>query len=130
MATISVEVVSPEEVLFSGEAEMVITKTLAGEIAFQAGHQAFLGALADNHTRVHLVDGTVEDIAVHGGFVEVSGNKVTILSDDAVVGSKVDVEAERRRAHEAEERLRHEHDADVAGQLSQAHTRLRAARHL
>ena len=72
--TMTVEVVSPEAVLYSGEAEMVITRTLGGgEIAFQPGHAPFLGALIENHTRVFLPGGTVEDIAVHGGFVEVSG---------------------------------------------------------
>ena len=68
----AVEVVSPERVLYSGEATMVITRTFGGgEIAFQANHAPFLGALSENHTRVFQVDGTVRDIAVHGGFVEV-----------------------------------------------------------
>ena len=46
-----VEVVSPEAVLYSGEADMVITRTLGGgEVAFQAGHAAFLGALCCSGT--------------------------------------------------------------------------------
>ena len=99
----TVEVVSPERVLYSGEATMVITRTLGGgEIAFQAGHAAFLGALTECHTRVFLVDGTVEDIAVHGGFVEVSSNKVSILSDTAELGSQVDVERARQAKERAE----------------------------
>jgi F-type H+-transporting ATPase subunit epsilon len=100
-----VEVVSPEAVLYSGEADMVITRTLgAGEIAFQAGHAAFLGALVENHTRVFQTDGTVQDIAIHRGFVEVSGNptKVSILSDTAELAQDIDVE----RAKEALERHR------------------------
>jgi F-type H+-transporting ATPase subunit epsilon len=73
MASMTVEVVSPERVLFSGEATMVITRTLGGgEIAFLPGHAPFLGALTENHTRVFLVDGSTLDIAVHAGFVEVS----------------------------------------------------------
>jgi F-type H+-transporting ATPase subunit epsilon len=100
-----VEVVSPEAVLYSGEADMVITRTLgAGEIAFQAGHAAFLGALVENHTRVFQTDGTVQDIAIHRGFVEVSGTptKVSILSDTAELAQDIDVE----RAKEALERHR------------------------
>lgn len=127
-ATMTVEVVSPEEVLYSGEATMVITRTLGGgEIAFQAGHAPFLGALSENHTRVFLADGNVEDIAVHGGFVEVSNNKVSILSDAAELGSKVDVERARTAKQRAEERLRHEHDAEAVSALGRAHARLRAA---
>ncbi len=101
-----VEVVSPEAVLYSGEADMVITRTLgAGEIAFQAGHAAFLGALVESHTRIFQTDGTVQDIAIHRGFVEVSGNptKVSILSDTAELAQDIDVE----RAKEALERHRH-----------------------
>ena len=100
-----VEVVSPEAVLFSGEANMVITRTLGGgEIAFLPGHAPFLGALVENHTRVFQTDGTVQDIAVHGGFVEVSGNdQVTILSDMAELAQDIDVE----RAKEALERHQH-----------------------
>lgn len=124
----TVEVVSPEEVLYSGEAVMVITRTLeGGEIAFQAGHAAFLGALQDNHTRVHLADGSTEDIAVHGGFVEVSNNKVSILSDAAELGSQVDVERAQAAKARAEELLRHEHDAEAVSALSRAHARLNAA---
>jgi F-type H+-transporting ATPase subunit epsilon len=101
-----VEVVSPEAVLYSGEADMVITRTLGGgEVAFQAGHAAFLGALVENHTRVFQTDGTVQDIAIHRGFVEVSGNptKVSILSDTAELAQDIDVE----RAKAALERHQH-----------------------
>ena len=124
----TVEVVSPEQVLYSGEATMVITRTLGGgEIAFQPGHAAFLGALTENHTRVFLADGTVEDIAVHGGFVEVSNNKVSILSDAAELGSAIDIERARVAKERAEDRLRHEHDAEALSALGRAHARLRAA---
>ena len=123
-----VEVVSPEQVLYSGEATMVITRTLGGgEIAFQPGHAAFLGALTENHTRVFLADGGTEDIAVHGGFVEVSNNTVSILSDAAELGSQVDIERARSAKERAEDRLRHEHDAEAVSALSRAHARLNAA---
>jgi F-type H+-transporting ATPase subunit epsilon len=123
-----VEVVSPEQVLFSGEASMVITRTIGGgEIAFQPGHAAFLGALQECHTRVYLADGKIEDIAVHGGFVEVSNNKVSILSDSAELGSSIDVERARAAKDRAEATLRHEHDAEAVSALSRAHARLNAA---
>jgi F-type H+-transporting ATPase subunit epsilon len=124
----TVEVVSPEQVLYSGEATMVITRTLGGgEIAFQPGHAAFLGALSENHTRVFLADGKVEDIAIHGGFVEVSSNKVSILSDAAELGDDVDVERARSAKERAEATLRHEHDAEAVSALGRAHARLNAA---
>lgn len=125
---LTVEVVSPEAVLYSGEATMVITRTLGGgEIAFQAGHAPFLGALTENHTRVFLVDGTTEDIAVHGGFVEVSANKVSILSDTAELAGQIDVERARRAKERAEAQLRHGHDAEAISALSRANARLTTA---
>ena len=124
----TVEVVSPEQVLYSGEATMVITRTIGGgEVAFQPGHVAFLGALTENHTRVFLADGSIEDVAVHGGFVEVSNNKVSILSDAAELGSQVDIERARSAKERAEEVLRHEHDAEAVSALGRAHARLNAA---
>ena len=124
----SVEVVSPEQVLYSGEATMVITRTLGGgEIAFQPGHAAFLGALQECHTRVFLESGSVEDIAVHGGFVEVSNNKVSILSDSAELGADIDIERARAAKDRAENALRQAHDAEADSALSRAHARLHAA---
>ena len=126
--TMTVEVVSPEAVLYSGEATMVITRTLGGgEIAFQPGHAAFVAALTENHTRVFLADGSVEDIAVHGGFVEVSNNTVSLLSDAAEVGSMIDIERAQAAKDRAEERLRHEHDAEAVSALGRANARLSAA---
>jgi F-type H+-transporting ATPase subunit epsilon len=120
-----VEVVSPERILFSGDATMVITRTLGGgDIAFLPGHAPFLAALTENHTKIHLVEGGVEDVAVHGGFVEVSGNKVSILSDVAELASQIDVDRARRARDRAEERLRHEHDAEAVSALARAQARL------
>ncbi len=129
-----VEVVSPEAVLYSGEADMVITRTLGGgEIAFQSGHAPFLGALIENHTRVFQTDGTIQDMAIHRGFVEVSGSptKISILSDTAELAEQIDVE----RAKEALERhqlmLRDQHIDDTMIEVAtagrdRARARLRA----
>jgi F-type H+-transporting ATPase subunit epsilon len=128
MATMQVELVSPEKVVFSGEATQVITRTLGGgEIAFLPGHAPFLGALTENHTRITLADGSQLDVAVHGGFVQVADNKVSILSDIAEVGDQID----RGRATAAKERaeavLRNEDDAEAEAALSRANARLNAS---
>ena len=126
-ATLRVEVVSPERVLFSGEARQVITRTLGGgEIAFLPGHSAFLGALVENHTRIYMSDGRVQDLAVHGGFVEVAPDHVTILSDAAELSGEIDVERARKALHRAEEAIRGEHDAAAESALRRAHVRLAA----
>ena len=122
-----VDVVSPERVLFSGEATMVVTRTLSGDIAFMPGHAPFVGALSECHTRIHLVDGTVADVAVHGGFVEVSHGKVSILSDVAEMAAQIDVPRAQAAKERAEAAMMSEHDAEVESALRRAHARLNAA---
>ncbi|MBC48735.1 MAG: ATP synthase F1 subunit epsilon [Ilumatobacter sp.] len=117
---IIVEVVSPEKVLYSGEADMVITRTAGGgEIAFQAGHAAFLGVLVENHTRVFQTDGQVQDIAVHRGFVEVSGNptKISLLSDTAELAADINVDRAKEALERHQQTLR---DETVDGAIADA----------
>lgn len=130
-STLRVELVSPEKVLFSGEATMVVTRTLGGgDIAFMAGHAPFLAALTENHTRIYLVDGSVQDVAVHGGFVQVTGDKVSILSDVAELAAGVDVPRAQRSRDAAEAALRADAtDAEATSALRRATARLAAAGH-
>ncbi len=91
--SLHVELVSPERILYSGEAEMVVCRTAeGGEIAFLTGHAPFLGALDIGLVRIKTTAGTEEVAAVHGGFVEVRNNRVTILSDVAELASQVDAD--------------------------------------
>src|SRR3954447_3301939 len=123
-----VELVSPEKVVFSGEATQVITRTLGGgEIAFLPGHAPFLGALTESHTRITLADGGQLDVAVHGGFVQVGDNKVSILSDIAELSADIHRGRAFAAMERAEARLRQEQDADAAAALSRAHARLNAS---
>jgi F-type H+-transporting ATPase subunit epsilon len=122
-----VELVSPERILYSGEAEMVICRTTDGDIAFLADHAPFIGTLEIGVVRVKTVGGSDEVAAVHGGFVEVRDNRVILLSDVAELASQIDVDRARRQRDEAEEKLRHDHDADCEAQLRRAHVRLEAA---
>ena len=125
--TLQVELVSPERILYSGEADMIIARTVSGgDIAFLTGHTPFVGAL-DIATLTIRSDQGDEVVAVHGGFVEVSNDRVTILSDVAELSSQVDVERARRAREAAEEHLRHEHDAEVEAAARRAHVRLVAA---
>jgi F-type H+-transporting ATPase subunit epsilon len=126
-ATMQVELVSPEKVVFSGVATQVVTRTLGGgEIAFLPGHAPFLGALTECHTRVWMEDGAVLDVAVHGGFVQVGADKVSILSDIAEMAIDIDRGRAQQAKERAEEALRHEHDAEAAAALARAHARLNA----
>jgi F-type H+-transporting ATPase subunit epsilon len=126
---VEVELVSPEEVLYQGEADMVVARTLGGgEIAFLTNHAPFLGALDDWPVRLILNDGSQERFAVHGGFVEVSHNHVVILSDVAELAGAIDVERANAAKERAEEALRADpDDEEAAAALQRANTRLEVA---
>jgi F-type H+-transporting ATPase subunit epsilon len=79
-----VSLVSPERILWEGEADMVIARTTDGEIAFLTGHAPFLGALGEGRVAIVPTGGGARvEATIAGGFVEVSNSTVTILSDVA-----------------------------------------------
>ena len=122
-----VQVVSPEAVSYTGEAETVIVRTVdGGDIAFQAGHVPFIGTLAVWSAEVVKEGGDRDVFAVHRGFVQVSGNRVTILSDVSEAVEEIDV----ARARAARERARaalaaDADDEEASAALGRAELRLR-----
>ena len=126
-----VSLVSPERILYQGQAEMVIARTDGGDIAFLTGHAPFLGALGIGPVRIRPTEGSGSGevlAAVHGGFVEVSNDRVTILSDVAERPENIDVERARRAKETAEAALRQDPDsAEAADALRRADLRLEVA---
>jgi F-type H+-transporting ATPase subunit epsilon len=86
-----VELVSPEKVLFSGVATIVVCRPEGGDAAFLPGHAPYLGLLGVGPVLIRTADGKEVKAAVHGGFIEVRNNKVTILSDVAELAGDIDV---------------------------------------
>jgi F-type H+-transporting ATPase subunit epsilon len=126
---VEVQLVSPEQVLYVGEADMVVARTLGGgEIAFLRGHAPFLGALADSSVRLVLSGGGQERFAVHGGFVEVAHDRVIVLSDVAELAGDIDTDRAREAKTRAEEALRaNVDDEDAQAALARADVRLEVA---
>jgi F-type H+-transporting ATPase subunit epsilon len=121
---LDVALVSPERILFTGEADMVICRTTDGEIAFLTGHAPLVGALGIATVRLKLSDGGEIKAAVHGGFVEVRDNRVSILSDVAELPEQIDAERARRARDEAERLIREGADAGAEAALRRAQVRL------
>ncbi|MBJ30545.1 MAG: ATP synthase F1 subunit epsilon [Acidimicrobiaceae bacterium] len=124
-----VELVSPEDISYSGEAEMVIARTVeGGDIAFQPGHVPFIGVLAVWSVDVIRPDGGRDTIAVHQGFVQVAGTKVSILSDVSESAGDIDVARAEAAKSTAEAALAADRDdAAAAAALARAELRLRVA---
>jgi len=80
----SVDLVSVESKVWSGEAEMLVARTTEGELAVLAGHAPLLGQLKEP-SRVRVKVGGADEIAydVAGGFISVTEDGVTILAESA-----------------------------------------------
>jgi F-type H+-transporting ATPase subunit epsilon len=121
VAELHVELVSVESEVWSGEATQVVARTTEGEIGVLPGHAPLLGQLADGGTvRIFEVGGGEVVAAVHGGFLSITDEGVTVLAEVAELGPDIDT----TRAKAALERARGEQD--VAAQR-RAESRLRAA---
>ena len=122
------QLVSPERVLYEGEAEMVVCRTTDGEIAFLPGHVPFVGALGIAAVRIILPEKGEVSVAVHGGFVEVSNDTVTILSDVAELPDQVDVVRAQTAKEAAQQRVSAEpENEDAHAALARAELRLEVA---
>ena len=97
MAEISVELVAVERRLWSGTATMVVAQTTEGELGVLPGHEPVLGQLVEGGVvKVRTTDGDTVVAAVHGGFLSVTGDGVSILAESAELAHEIDVEQARR----------------------------------
>lgn len=126
---LNVQVVSPESVSYTGEAAMVVARTVeGGDIAFQQGHIPFIGILQVWSVDVVKDDGSRDTFAVHRGFVQVSGEDITILSDVSEAKDTIDVARAERALADAEQALAADaEDAAAADDKARAELRLRVA---
>ncbi len=90
-----VDVVSPEATVWSGEATFVVARTPDGEIGIMADHEPLLAALVTSAVEVEGSDGSRTTIGVHGGFLQVLKNQVTLLTDRAQISTGTKEDAAR-----------------------------------
>jgi F-type H+-transporting ATPase subunit epsilon len=130
VAKLRVGVVSPEREIWSGEADMVIAKTVDGEIGIMPQHAPVLGVLVEGGVLTVKRGGGESDLiaAVHGGFLSVADNEVSILAEVAELGSEVDVARAKNALDRAQASIEaDQEDADAASEAKRAKARLRAA---
>jgi len=109
--TLRVELVVPEGQIWSGRANMVIAKTLDGDIGVLTGHTPVLGILAEGSLVRIMPEGAADAAvgaevvaAVNGGFFSVADDRVSILAREAQLGEEVDARAARSALDEAVQR--------------------------
>ena len=98
------EVVTPDRLVLSAEAEVVVCPGVEGQFGVLPGHIPFLSALEIGEM-YYKAGGKTEYLAVSGGFAEVTGEKVTIVAESAEKGREIDVERVKRAQERAEKRI-------------------------
>ncbi len=115
MPKLSVEVVSAERVVYTGEADMVVAPGSAGVLGILPRHAALLTTLNPGALRVKN-DADEVVIAISGGFLEVNNNRVQVLTDAAERAEEID----EARAEEARQRAQHALETFSRGQAVEA----------
>jgi F-type H+-transporting ATPase subunit epsilon len=123
MAEMKVELVAVERRVWSGEANFVFARTTVGEIGVLPGHEPTLAQLEEaGIVRIDGTDGNSTTVAVHGGFLHITPDGVTILAESAEIGEEIDVSRARAALDRADES-----EGEGAAAAARAHARLKAA---
>lgn len=91
MAELTVRLVAVDREVWSGTATSVVAKTVEGDLGVLPGHEPVLSLLVDGVVRITPVEGPVQVAAVHGGFLSVENNTVSLLAEAAELAAEVDV---------------------------------------
>jgi len=92
MATLKLEIVTPEEKIYSEDVEMVTLPGAEGELGVYPNHVPVLTTLKPGELRV-LKDGHSTAMAVGEGFVEIKADSISVLTDMALYSEKIDLAA-------------------------------------
>jgi len=134
MNTITVDIVSAEGHIFSGEATMVIAPAKMGDVGIVSRHAPMLTELRPGEVRVQQEGKDELFLYITGGILEVQPFAVSILADTALRGDDLDEQAADKARAEAEEAVRtagtREDLAHAQQQLIEAAARYRAAQKL
>lgn len=104
MSTIQLDIVSPDKLVYSDEIDMLICRTTGGELGILPKHTCLATGLLSSAIRIKK-DGTESLIAVAGGFMEVTPDKITILASAAETPIEIDINRAQRAYARAKKRL-------------------------
>ena len=79
--TLNVELVSPTERVWSGKASFVSARTVEGDLGILSDHAPLFGVLVDGAVSIKGIDGSTTEFTVSGGFISVSNNRISILTE-------------------------------------------------
>lgn len=104
-ATLQLQIVTPESVVFDAQVETVVLPGVQGELGILPQHAALMTQIKPGELRI-TQNGQTTSLAVGEGFVEVTGTKVAVLTDMAVSEADIDEAKTQEAIARAEEALR------------------------
>jgi F-type H+-transporting ATPase subunit epsilon len=111
MATLKLEIVTPEEKIYSEDVDMVTLPGTEGELGVYPKHVPLLTTLKPGELRV-LKDGRETAMAVGEGFVEIKADGVSVLTDMALESEKIDLAAAEKAVASAQAAMKEDHAAE------------------
>lgn len=99
-----VEIITPDRIFYTGEATMIEFNTVEGEIGVYANHIPLTTVLAPGIVTITR-EGEIKEAAVHAGFAEILGDKVTLLAEIAEWPDEIDEQRAQRARDRAQERI-------------------------
>jgi F-type H+-transporting ATPase subunit epsilon len=101
MATMEVDLVAPDRIVWSGEADFVLARTTEGDIGIMPNHEPMLGVLVEHPVKVRRSNEDDLVVAVLGGFLSVTRGRVSILAESVETPDEIDAAAARSELEQA-----------------------------
>ncbi len=114
MATIKLEIVSPDKVVYTADISMLIVRSTGGELGILPNHAPLVTGLVPHAMRVRLgADRDEQLIAVAGGFMEVTPQKITVLATAAELPIDIDINRAQQAMERAKKRIAEFHNGSA-----------------
>ncbi len=120
MATFHLQIVTPDRMVYDGEAERIIVRTVSGDVCILARHIDYAAALGIGEARMTDASGNTRAAACSGGLLSVAGGEVRVVATTFEWADEIDLARAERAQQEAEERLRELRHDDVQYALVEA----------
>lgn len=127
--SLTVNIVTPDGLVFDHHASLVVVKTTAGELGLMANHEPIVAPLVIGEVRVRRTDEPNHEntIAVNGGFIEMSGNVASIVADSAERERDIDLSRAEAARDRAERRIKEAESHQDKEELARANVALQRA---
>lgn len=129
MAQMTVQVVTPDGIVYDHHAAFVQARTTEGELGILPGHTSLIAVLAVDELKVRRIDDEkhVDWVAVNGGVIEISDDMIQIIADSAERERDIDISRAERAKLRAEQEIEEAHDKHLIDQEQRARIALQRA---